>query len=266
MKKIMTYLSKKITVLVLIVTIFSSCASRQEMAYFQDKFITPENQIENMNTYELKYKPDDMLTIDVHALDPDAVRPFNLPAVSYNSSSVLSAQGNLKMQTYLIDADGNIEFPVLGTVKLAGLTRKQATDYLEERISEYVKKPIVNIRLANFSISVLGEVNNPGVFTIPDERISISEAIALAGDLTIFGKRDNVLLIREVNGKKHYAKIDLTTINTVTNPTNYYLTQNDVIYVEPNNAKRNSSNYNPNTAVIISAISTLATIAAILIR
>jgi len=104
------------------------------------------------------------------------------------------------------------------------------------------------------------------VFLIPDERISISEAIALAGDLTIFGKRDNVLLIREVNGKKHYAKIDLTTINTVTNPTNYYLTQNDVIYVEPNNAKRNSSNYNPNTAVIISAISTLATIAAILIR
>lgn len=244
----------------------SSCASRQEMAYFQGFPINQENQIQNINKYELRYKPDDMLTIDVHALDPDAVRPFNLPAVSYNSSSVLSAQGSLKMQTYLIDANGNIEFPVLGTIKLAGLTRTQATDYLETLISEYVKNPIVNIRLANFSISVLGEVNNPGVFTIPDERISISEAIALAGDLTIYGQRNNVLLIREINGEKRYAKIDLTSLNTVNNPTNYYLTQNDVIYVEPNNARRNSSNYNPNTAVIISAISTLATIAAILIR
>jgi polysaccharide export outer membrane protein len=205
-----------------------------------------------------------LLTIDVAALDPDAVRPFNLPAVNY-SESVISAQGTLKMQTYLIDNNGHIEFPVLGTIKIGGLTRIEATAMMKERLTEYIKDPIVNIRIANFTITVIGDVNRPGTYTIQDERVTLPEALGLAGDLTNTATRTNLFLIRETNGKKRFAKLDLTSINIVNSPL-YYLAQNDVLYVEPNNAKIRSSNYNPNTGIIISAVATLATIAAILVR
>ena len=210
---------------------------------------------------DLIYKPNDLLTINVSGLDPDAVKPFNLPVVAY-SNSVISAEGNLKMQTYLIDINGNIEFPVLGTIRLEGLTRTKATASLKEKLTEYIKDPIVNIRLANFTITVIGEVNNPGTFTIQDERISLIEALGLAGDLTIHGKRENVFLIREDNGVKRFTKFDLTSIKVV-NSRNYYLTQNDVLYVEPNKAKIRSSSYNENNVILISAISTLTTILAV---
>ncbi|MEZ4855966.1 MAG: polysaccharide biosynthesis/export family protein [Gelidibacter sp.] len=242
--------------------ILSSCATRKDVVYFQDEPIS-KTEIQNFNT-ELVYNTDDLLTIDVSSLDPEASKPFNLSAVSY-SESVISAQGNLKMQTYLINAKGEIEFPVLGTLKIGGMTRSEATNYLKERLSEYIKNPIVNIRLANFTITVIGDVNKPGTYTIQDERITLPEALGLAGDLSNTALRKNILLIREVNGEKRFAKLDLTSVGIVNSPM-YYLAQNDVIYVEPNNAKIKSSTYNPNTAVIISAISTLATIAAILIR
>ncbi|WP_412985168.1 polysaccharide biosynthesis/export family protein [Pontimicrobium sp. IMCC45349] len=253
--------SSKLLLLLCVLTL-TSCASRQDIVYFQDEPIS--NTIENSNAnFEIRFKPDDLLTIDVSALDPDAARPFNLPAVSYNNS-VISARGDLKMQTYLVDIHGNIEFPVLGTIKIAGLSRSEANAMLKEKLTEYIKNPIVNIRLANFTITVLGEVTRPGTYTVQDERISLSEALGLAGDLTIYGKRDNVFLIREVDGEKRYAKFDLTSINVMNSP-NYYLTQNDVIYVEPNNAKVRSSSYNQNNGVIIAGISTLATIVAIIV-
>ncbi|MBT8287520.1 MAG: polysaccharide export protein [Flavobacteriaceae bacterium] len=242
----------------------TSCVSRQEIVYFQDEPLS--DQYESMTTdFEITFKQDDLLTIDVSALDPDAARPFNLPAVSYNSSSVISAQGALRMQTYLIDSKGNIEFPVLGTLKIGGLSRSEANALLKDKLTEYIKDPIVNIRLANFTITILGEVNNPGTFTIQDERISIPEALGLAGDLTIWGKRDNILLIREMEGKKRYGKIDLTSVNMMSSP-EYYLTQNDVLYVEPNNARMRQSNFTNQNALIVSIVATLATITAILIR
>src|SRR5690606_13848156 len=167
-----------------------------------------------------------------------------------------SANGGMKLQTYLIDYDGNIEFPVLGTIHIAGMTRTEATQMLKEKISEYAKDPIVNIRLVNFTVTILGEVARPGTFTIQDERITLTEALGMANDLTIFGKRDNVLLIREVDGQKKFAKIDLTSVNAVNSPL-YYLQQNDVIVVEPNNARIRSSTFNQNNGVLISAIGTL---------
>lgn len=249
--------------LLLSVIVLSSCASRQELVYFQDEPLV--NAQENLNSnFELRFKTDDLLTIDVSALDPEVARPFNLPAVSYNAS-VIDAQGRLKMQTYLIDNNGNIEFPVLGTIKIGGLTRSQANALLKERLSEYIKDPIVNIRLANFTVTVLGEVNNPGTFTIQDEKVSLTEALGLAGDLTIYGKRENVFLIREVEGKKRYAKFDLTSVNVVNSPS-YYLEQNDVIYIEPNSARLRQSNFTQNNSLIVSIVATLATITAILIK
>ncbi|WP_435413310.1 polysaccharide biosynthesis/export family protein [Psychroserpens mesophilus] len=260
----MTYNTKPLHYLILVVTLvlLSSCGSRKELVYFQDEPITSDNQSELSNDFDIRYKPNDLLTIDVSAEVSESVAAFNLPAVSYDTSGGAVNQPTLLRQTYLIDPDGNIEFPILGTIKLGGLTRVEATDMLKTRIGEYVKEFIVNIRLINFTITVLGEVNRPGTYTVQNERISMTQALGLAGDLTIFGKRDNIFLIREIDGKKKYAKFDLRSINVVNSPT-YYLTQNDVIYVEPNNAKIKSSSYNPNTGVLISAISTLATITAI---
>lgn len=245
-----------------IIVALTSCASREEIIYFQDEPLTTE--MTPNNNYTIKFKPDDMLTIDISALDPEAVQPFLLTPVA-RTNNPLSISNELRVQTYLIDVNGNIEFPVLGTLKMEGLSRTEATAMLTEKLSEYIKDPIVNIRLLNFTVTVLGEVNKPGAYTIQDERISLTEALGLAGDLTIYGKRDNVLLIREVNGEKRYAKIDLTSVNSVNSPY-YYLSQNDVLYVEPNNAKVRSSRYTQNNAVIIAAVGTLATIIAILIK
>lgn len=245
-------------VMLVIVAVATSCITSKEIIYFQDEAVVENNQV-NLNS-DIIYKPNDLLFISVGG-DKDAVAPFNLPAISYSSSSV-AANGELKMPTYLIDTNGNIEYPVLGSIKLGGLTREQATMFLKNKVGEYVKDPIINIRLTNFTIMVLGEVNNPGTFIVEDERISLTEALGMAGDLSIFGKRDNVLLIREHDGKKTFTKFDLTSVNVVNSP-HYYLEQNDVLYIEPNQAKVRSASFNPNNGIIISAIGTFATILAI---
>jgi polysaccharide export outer membrane protein len=248
---------KTISFLILLMTV-SSCVTSKEIIYFQDEPVTKSNQMD-LNP-AITYKPNDLLFISIGG-NKDAVAPFNLPAISYSASDV-DANGQLKMPTYLIDVNGNIEYPVLGTLNLAGLTRMQATAFLKNKLSEYVKDPIVNIRLINFTITVLGEVNSPGTYTVEDERISFTEALGMAGDLTIHGIRENVFLIRENNGVKQFTQFDLTSINVVNSP-NYYLQQNDVIYVQPNKAKIRSASYNQNNGIIISAVGTLATILAI---
>lgn len=253
--KTRNFIIQLIAVLVLV-----SCGSRKNIVYFQDEPI--DDGVLVSEPKPIIYKPDDILTINVSALDPDTVKPFNLQVVSNNDSNILNANGRQQFQSYLIDYDGNIDFPVLGKLKVAGLNRPQLTAMLVEKISEYANNPIVNVRLSNFTITILGEVRNPGTFTIEDERITLLEALGLADDLTIFGKRKNVLLIREVDGKKKFAKIDLTSVNAVNSPV-YYLQQNDVIYVEPNNARIRSSTYNQNNSVLISAIGTLTTIIAV---
>jgi len=253
---------KKHNFILLLITllILTSCGSRKKIVYFQDEPI--EDGILVSEPKPIIYKPDDILTINVSALDPDTVKPFNLQIVSNNDTNLISANGQRQFQSYLIDYNGNIDFPVLGKLKVAGLNRSELTSMLVEKISEYANNPIVNVRLSNFTITILGEVRNPGTFTIQKERITVLEALGLADDLTIFGKRKNVLLIREVDGKKKFAKIDLTSINAVNSPV-YYLQQNDVIYVEPNNARIRSSTYNQNNSVLISAIGTLTTIIAV---
>lgn len=242
------------------IIVLTSCGSRKNIVYFQDEPI--EDGVLVSEPKPIIYKPDDILTINVSALDPDTVKPFNLQVVSNNDANLMNANGPRQFQSYLIDYDGNIDFPVLGKLNVAGLNRTELTAMLVEKISEYANNPIVNVRLSNFTITILGEVRNPGTFTIQDERITVLEALGLADDLTIFGKRKNVLLIREVDGKKKFAKIDLTSVNAVNSPV-YYLQQNDVIYVEPNNAKIRASSYNQNNSVLISAIGTLTTIIAV---
>ena len=247
--------------LILIVAIINSCASRQDVAYFQDEKIG--NFTQPKLFYDLIYQPNDMLTIDVSALDPDTVKPFNLGSVPFSQSLTLNQTGQ-RMQTYIVDKEGSINFPVLGEVKIGGLTRQEATDLLEEKISKYVKDPLVNIRITNFTITLLGEVNNPGSFIIQDEKATLAEALGLAGDLTIYGKRKNILLVREIGGVKKFSIIDLTSVRSLSAST-FGLKQNDLIYVEPNGTKLRSSSFNPNYGVLISAIGTLATLTAIFI-
>ncbi len=260
LKSIIFSISKALMVMMVLAQF--SCASQGDILYFQDENLSGFTQ--PVINPEIKYQPDDMITINVSGLDPDAVRPFNLSTVSYNADNA-NAQGNLQMQSYLIDKNGNIEFPVLGTIALGGLTRLEATALIKGKLDEYLTDPIVNIRIANFNITVLGEVNNPGTFTIQDEKISLTQALGLAGDLTIYGNRKNVLLTREVDGKKKFAEFDLTSARVLASK-NYYLAQNDVLYVKQNKARVNQSKYSPNNGTIISAIATLATIVAILIR
>lgn len=248
-----------VTISIITIITLTSCASRKDLVYFQDEPLSG-GYIDSAPE-QLVYKPDDILTINVSAADPLAAKPFNLAIVS-ESDDILSVTGATRMQTYLIDYNGNIEFPVLGTLHIAGMTRIELTNMLKEKISIYAKDPIVNIRLINFTVTVIGEVSSPGTFTIQSERISLPEALGMANDLTIYGQRENVLLIREVEGKKKFAKIDLTSVNAVSSPI-YYLQQNDVIVVEPNNARIRSSNYNPNNAIIISALTALTTIVTI---
>ncbi|MCX7548379.1 polysaccharide export protein [Xanthomarina sp. F1114] len=249
--------------LIAIIAVCSSCGvSSKDIIYFQDEPLTSINTV-SFNP-ETVFKPNDLLSIYVSGPDPETVRPFNLPIITSTRSSV-NVQGETRMQTYIVDLDGNIEFPFLGTIKAGGLTRAQLTTYLKERISELVNDPIINVRLTNFTVTILGEVNAPGTYTVEDEKISLLEALGMAGDLTIHGKRENVFLIREENGVKRFTKFDLTSINVLNQP-NFYLEQNDVIYVEPNPAKIRSASYNQNYIVIISAVGTLATIAAILTR
>lgn len=244
---------------ILAITVATSCASRKDLVYFQDEPLTG-GYIDSAPE-QLFYKADDILSINVSAADPIAAKPFNLAVVS-EGEDLISATGTARMQTYLIDYNGNIEFPVLGTLHIAGMTRIELTEMLKEKISEYAKDPIVNIRLVNFTITIIGEVNSPGTYTIQNERISLPEALGMANDLTIFGQRKNVLLIREIDGRKKFAKIDLTSVNAISSPM-YYLQQNDVIVIEPNNARIRSANYNQNNAVLISAIGTLTTIVAV---
>jgi len=237
--------------------IVSSCVSSKKIVYFQDKL--PENSIENISKYEIKIQPGDLLFINVSAIDTKATLPFNL----YESGMVTS--GNPKPLLYLVDVDGEINFPVLGNLKISGLTIKQMSTMLTKKLTNYIKNPIVNIRLKNFKVTILGEVKKPGTYTIANERISILEAIGLAGDLNIQAKRSKVTLVREQGGKRTQTTYDLTSKELFNSPY-FYLAQNDVVYVAPNKAKINSSVVGPNTSIIFSSISTLISIIAILTR
>lgn len=249
----------RIFFLLFLSSLISSCVSGKKITYFQNM---EELQQEADNLKQsIEIKTNDMLTIIVSAENPESVQPFNLPVVSKPATGeVTMIGGQQQLQTYLVDSEGNIEFPVLGTVNVKGLNRQELSELLEKRISKYVQNPIVNVRIANFQVTVLGEVNRPGTFSIPDENLSLNKALGFAGDLTIYGKRDNVLIIREGNEGKSYEYVDLTNSDLLNSPY-YYLKQNDVVYVEPNYAQKQAAAYNRNSSVYISIASIIISLA-----
>lgn len=247
---------------VLLVLVFISCANKKKIIYFQgDKSISSESA----KNYNVVLRNDDLLSIIVMGINAEAVKPFNL---STYGNLALNNTGNSGQnnQGYLIDVNGQIEFPVLGKIKVAGLSRTEAADLIKEKLKEYVKDPMVNIQILNYKITILGDVNKPGVYTIPNERITLIEAIGLAGDLNISGLRKNVLVIRDTDGKKVETRIDLTSKEIFNSPV-FYLQQNDVVYVEQNRAKKNSSVVNvASISVLVSLTSLVLTLVTLLTR
>lgn len=237
-----------------------SCGSRKEIVYLQQD----STQINTLyQEFVPRIQPNDILSITVSASDVKAAVPFN-QINPYQINSAASTDLALK-PTYTIDDLGNLDFPVLGKVKVGGLTRLEATDLLRNRIKQYILDPSVNISFSNFKITVIGEVLRPGTFTLNNERITVLEALGLAGDMTLKGVRSNVMVIREIDGVKSVNHIDLTKKNALNSPY-YYLNQNDVVYVEPNLSQIRNANYGQNTNVIISVASLIITIIAVIVR
>ncbi|CAM3965069.1 polysaccharide biosynthesis/export family protein [Flavobacterium antarcticum] len=259
---------KKLMAAVALVVVLGSCASREKLQYYQG---IAEAVQQDALTYNPILKHDDLLMIIVSAQNPEAVKDFNLASygVIADGSNTLGrpdlAGTQLRYQSYLIDNKGNIEFPVLGTIKLGGMERSAAVELLKSKIQQYVNNPAVTLRILNYKVTVQGEVTRPGTFSTTTERITLPEALGMAGDLTIYGKRDNILIIREIGGKKSYNFVDLTKADFINSPF-YYLQQNDLVYVEPNKTKMNSSVVGANISVILTSVSLLITIVALLIR
>lgn len=236
-----------------------ACSVPKDVTYFQGIDELSAQQMEAMaQVYHTPIAPDDMLTITVTAWDPTVVTPFNPPTYAYSilvegESTVQAAQG---LYTYLVDREGYIDFPVLGKVKAGGLTKIQLSDQLTKDISQYVENPLVKVSLVNFKVTALGEVNRPGPISVKNDRISILDLLGQAGDVTINANRKNVLVIRDKDGKVEHGRIDLTDPALFASQF-YYLQQNDVVYIEPNNAKKRNSRYSQAQQYNISIFSTM---------
>ena len=248
------------------IILLTSCkTTTNNITYFQDLDNQSAVTGKAVN-YTPRIAPDDQLSITVSGMDPNAVATFNIPLASYLAPGETNVTSTPVLHTYLVNSHGEIDFPVLGKLQVGGMTRSELTDMMTKRISAYVKSPIVTIQIRNFKVSVLGEVNKPGTVNVPNERLSILDALGMVGDLTIYGNRTNVLLIRDNNGLKEYHRFDLTSAEMLTSPY-YYLQQNDVLYVEPNKARKGNAKYSQNgqfnvslASTIISALSILASL------
>lgn len=239
--------------LIFILLLTYSCASKKNYHYFNSGNISQETN----NNFSPKIKTGDLLDIQVLSFNKESVEPFNLPIINSNIragySNGISAQAG-----YLVDENGNVSFPVIGDLKVSDYSTIELADILKNKLKDYVQDPIVHIKIENFKITVLGEVRNPGTFQIPNERITIFEAIGLAGDLTINGIRKEITLIRDFNGKKEEVLINLTSKDLISS-NYYYLSQNDVLYVKPNQAKVNSSTMSSSYGMFISIASLIIT-------
>ena len=243
---------------------FTACTSTKKIIYLQD--VVPLKQQEIEQKYEVIIHGDDLLAIMVNSRDPELALPFSMPLVSYQLGS--NTGGQQRVLGYLVDTNGNIDFPILGEIHVEGLTRMQLTELIKNKLIEgdLIKDPIVTVQFLNFKISVMGEVGRPGSFTISGDRITLLEALSMAGDLTIYGRRDRVGVIRENNGKRTILFHDLRSADIFNSPC-YYLQQNDIVYVEPNKAKSGQSiNQNNSIGVWVSVISLLTTIAVLIFK
>ena len=241
-----------------IILLLGSCNSAKEVAYFQnaDKVSLEASRM----LYDAKIMPKDQLTITVITTDPQASAPFNLSVSNTIGTTGQLSVGSGSLQGYLVDNSGNITFPVIGKIHVAGMTKSQCEDLILSKLKPYLSEtehPVVTVRMASYRVTVLGEVQSPKVVPVTTEKMSILEALAQAGDLTIYGKRTNVMLIREdAQGEKH----------NIFNSPYYYLQQNDIIYVQPNNIKAKNSDIGSSTTIWTAFVSVAISIASLVVN
>ena len=236
-----------------------SCSPSRNITYLSDlKGIEYSEEIKNKTDPQIQ--PDDILSITVNSLNPESNLLFNSGVLQTLGSTSNTPTASRASEGYLVDQKGAINFPVLGMVELAGLSKEQATEKMTAEIKKSVKNPIVNIRFLNFKVTVIGEVNNPSMFNVPSERLNVIEALGLAGDLTSYGKRENILIVREHNGIRSISRVNLTSKDILNSPS-FYLQQNDIVYVEPVKTRGIQSSagfsYLPIVSLVISTLSIL---------
>ncbi len=235
------------------------CGSSKEVAYWQN--IDSISLAASKGLYDAKIMPKDELTILVQTTDPLTSEPFNLRSTGQTSSKN-------QITGYLVDNDGMINFPIVGKIHVAGLTKTECEDLIKSKIQPYLARtenPLVSVRTSSYRITVIGEVNRPGVIPVATEKISLIEALAEAGDMTIYGKRDNVLLVREdKSGEKHKVRLNMNDANIINSPY-YYLQQNDIVYVEPHKVKARNTFFGSNTSIFYSVIGITTSLVSLLI-
>lgn len=250
----------------------ASCGSVKDIAYFQNKVLNDPEAPEAIDKHAgIVIQPKDMLAIVVSSRNPELVAMFNLPVVSYQAGSeAVAGAGQQRLMGYIVDNEGKIDFPVLGPIQVSGLTRWQLADLIKNRLikEEYLSDAVVTVEFMNFKVAVIGEVNSPGLFSIEGDKVTVLQAIAIAKDLTIFGERENVTVIRERDGKRTMYEINLCDVSMFQSPA-YYLQQNDVVYVQPSKVKARQSTTDDKalrmTSIFVSGGSLIVSLATLII-
>lgn len=253
---------KKILLLVLIISL-GSCATKKQVVYFQDG-----DELASVNIDSIYHHPkiqvNDLLKIDLTALEPESLLPFmfekNIAPNGSNSRLEL-----LKLEGYLVDKEGNINYPGLGKVQVRGKSTQEVQELLASRLGKFIKDVNVKVRLVNFKFTIMGEVKAPGTYTVSEETVTLPQALAMAGDLSIQGKRENLLIFRNEDGVLTSKRIDLTKTDWMNSPY-YFLKQNDMVYVQPNNPRIKSAGFIGNVGSIISVVSILMSAAVLIFR
>ena len=238
-----------------LILLVSSCKTSEKVLYLQDVKVDTPEKIENSQV--IKIEPKDMLSIVVSSSDPAVAKIFNLPVSATQAGTERAGYGNYLLG-YVVDNEGYIDFPILGKIKASGLSRWQLQEQITQALAEkkMLTDGLVTVEFMNFKVSILGEVTNPGTYTINSDKVTVLEAIAMAKDLTIFGERDHVYVIREENGQRKSYQLDLRSADIFKSPA-YYLKQNDVVYVQPNKIKAGNAKYSQNNAFKVTVVSTI---------
>lgn len=256
----------KTLVFALCAVLLASCSNYRNVAYFQNSRSLPTVP-PKVDLYNVHIMPKDLITITVNTTDPEASVPFNLTVQSRETTALSGTHSTTQasLQQYLVNNDGNIDFPVLGSLHVGGLSIHETENLVRDRLVPYLKEtPIVTVRLHSFKVSVLGEVNHPGQFSVENEEVNLLEALAMAGDLTIWGQRDNIKLIRQdADGNRMIHELNLNDANVIYSPY-YQLEQNDIIYVTPNETKARNSDVGTSTTLWFSTASIVISLASLL--
>ena len=243
---------KRFLLIFTVILSLTSCRTYEKINYIQDVKTGQAEQIDNQNI--IRIQPRDMISVIVSSRNPELAKLFNLPVYSYQAGTEFSEGGSsMRLLGYNVSDEGTIEFPILGTLKVAGLSREETSEMIKEKIiaSQMIKDPIVTVQFLNFKVAVMGEVSSPGSYTFEGDRLTVLDALSMAHDLTIYGRRDRVFVIREENGERNIHQMDLRSVDLFKSPA-YYLQQNDIVYVEPNHVRAGQSTINENNIKSVS--------------